>query len=80
MLPRRAFFILGSMFLLIGFVFLFSSFNGFTGYAIVEDVDVSVSSISGIWFILAGAALIAIGSAGEIGVKNSNSKKTNKVQ
>ncbi len=47
----------GIAFLLLGITIVFNSFQGLTGFAIYENVDVNVGIAIGVWFVLSGIML-----------------------
>jgi hypothetical protein len=54
MLPKRAYIISGFAYLLMALILIMNSFQGLTGYVVLEGADVDFSGIAGAWFILAG--------------------------
>ena len=50
--------IFGIIFFLLGITVLFNSFQGITGFAVYEDVNLDGGFLVGAWFILTGALLI----------------------
>ena len=55
----KMFKIFGMVFFLIGMVILFNSFQGITGFAVSENVDVNLGFVLGIWFVLTAVLLLA---------------------
>lgn len=60
MLPKRAYLISGIFFILLGFLFLISSFSSITGFAIFENVSSSAGSILGIVFVVGGILIASM--------------------
>jgi len=60
MLHKRAYYISGIAFLLIGAVVLISTFQNITGYILLNDMDNSSGKYAGIWFIISGLAIIGL--------------------
>lgn len=54
----KAFKFFGILFFLIGITVIFNSFQGITGFAVYEDVDVNAGYLIGAWFILTGILLV----------------------
>lgn len=52
-----AFKLFGIFFLLIGITIVFNSFQGLTGFAVYEDVDIKKGVLIGAWFVLTGILL-----------------------
>ncbi|HIG94692.1 MAG: hypothetical protein QT05_C0024G0006 [archaeon GW2011_AR13] len=50
----------GGLFLLIGILLIINSFSTITGFAIVQDLDFSVSSILSMTFIIVGLVLLVL--------------------
>ena len=50
--------IFGVVFLLLGITVLFNAFQGITGFAVYEDVDLNFGYVIGAWFVLTGILLI----------------------
>ncbi|MDO8508084.1 MAG: hypothetical protein Q7S27_00200 [Nanoarchaeota archaeon] len=53
----KAFIIFGILFLLLGITIIFNTFQGLTGFAIYEDVDINKGFLFGAWFVLTGILL-----------------------
>lgn len=54
----KVFRLFGIFFLLLGITVFFNSFQGITGFAVYEDVDISRGFIVGVWFIITGIFLV----------------------
>jgi len=54
----KVFRLFGIFFLLLGITIFFNSFQGITGFAVYEDVDISRGFIVGVWFIITGIFLV----------------------
>ena len=52
-----AFKLFGVFFLLVGITIVFNAFQGLTGFAIYENVEVKTGFIIGVWFVLTGILL-----------------------
>ncbi len=59
-LPKRAFVITAVSFLFIGVVLLLNSFQGSTGYAILEGTDYVKGFYVALWFLVSGGVVFAI--------------------
>ena len=53
----KTFKIFGLVFFVMGMIIIFNSFQGITGFAISEKVDINAGFIVGAWFILTGILL-----------------------
>ena len=69
----KAFKFFGILFFLIGITVIFNSFQGITGFAVYEDVDVNAGYLIGAWFILTGILLVVYRKKEE--VKSSGKKR-----
>ena len=54
---NKAFKIFGMIFFVMGIIVIFNSFQGITGFAISENIDINAGFIVGAWFILTGILL-----------------------
>lgn len=53
----KIFKIFGAIFFLFGISIIFNTFQGMTGFAVYEDVDLNIGFVIGIWFVLTGILL-----------------------
>ncbi len=60
-MKKRVFVIEGLAFIFIGIVFLFNSFSSITGAVVLENVDVNVSALLGLVFVVAGLIMMMSG-------------------
>lgn len=54
---NKIFRIFGIIFFVLGVTIIFNAFQGITGFAVYEDVDLNVGFFIGAWFILTGILL-----------------------
>jgi len=59
MVKGKVFKIFGVLFLVMGVVVVFNSFQGITGFVVFEDVDLNAGFYIGVWFVLTGILLAA---------------------
>ncbi len=53
----KVFIFFGIIFLILGITIVFNSFQGLTGFAVYEDVDIKTGFLVGAWFVLLGLLL-----------------------
>ncbi len=53
----KAFLVFGIVFLLLGITIVFNSFQGLTGFAVYDNVDIKAGLFIGVWFVLTGIIL-----------------------
>lgn len=54
---KKVFIFFGILFFLIGVTVVFNSFQGITGFAVYENIDLDAGFMVGVWFILTGILL-----------------------
>ncbi len=47
----------GIIFFILGITLIFNAFQGITGFAVYENVDLNIGAVIGAWFILTGILL-----------------------
>lgn len=57
MVKGKAFKLFGLLFLVLGVTIVFNTFQGITGFAVYNDVDLDAGMIVGAWFVLTGIVL-----------------------
>ena len=53
----KGFIFFGVLFLILGITIIFNSFQGITGFAVYENIDINKGFIVGIWFVFTGILL-----------------------
>ena len=90
-MKKRVFIIQGLVFIVVGAIFLINSFSGITGAVVLENVNVSVSAVVGLVFVIVGILIfmarppldyerIAVRLYDSLGAKNAYGHHTEPIE
>jgi len=65
--------IFGAIFFILGISIIFNAFQGITGFAVYENVDLNIGVVIGVWFVFTGILLFVYRK--ELGKLNNDKKK-----
>lgn len=60
MLQKRTFVIVGIAFLVFGMIFILTGAQSMTGMVVMENVDLELGSVTGLWLVAAGLVILLV--------------------